>query len=135
MNLDFMLLADYASATVDGKLYIMGIFNKIFAASFPIIHSDMCLVARLSASPHEYNRNFKMMINLVDEDMIRIQSINTEAVVPISEEGETINLNHIVKLFQITFPHPGRYEFSLQVDNDLKGTLAVDLVQVKTVGA
>ncbi len=37
MDVSFMLVADYANSTVDGKLYIMGVFSRISASQFPVV--------------------------------------------------------------------------------------------------
>ncbi len=131
MELTLLLVADYASATMDGKLYMMGVFNRIHAVSFPATHPDMYLVVQLSASPFEYGRNFKLDIKLVDDDMQPVIALTTDAIVPHSESGDSVTLNHILKLVNVVFPKPGTYEFAIQIDQDLKGTpLRLELIQI-----
>src|SRR5262249_32995488 len=122
MELTLLLVADYAAATMDGKLYMMGVFNRIYAVSFPATHPDMYLVIQLSASPFEYGRSFKLNISLVDDDMQPIITLTTDATVPHGERGESVTLNHILKMVNVVFPKAGTYEFAIQVDQDLKGT-------------
>ena len=51
MELTLALLADYANISREGKLNIMGIFEQIFALSFPAVHAQLQLVLRLESSP------------------------------------------------------------------------------------
>ncbi len=132
MDLSFLLVADYASVTADGKMYMMGVFNAINALNFPTIHPDMSLVVQLLASPHESGRNFNMTVRLVDEDAQEIMVINAGGVVPQGIKGRKVTLNNVIKLVGVTFPRAGTYEFSVLIDNDHKGDLALDVVQIPT---
>ena len=49
MRVPLAVLADYANVTTDGKLNIMGIFNRIFASALPVVHPQMRLVMRFQA--------------------------------------------------------------------------------------
>jgi len=53
MDLTYLLAADYANITRDGKLNVMGIFSIINAPGFPAVHPQMYLVAQLTAGPFE----------------------------------------------------------------------------------
>jgi hypothetical protein len=127
MDLSFMLISDYANTTGDGKLNVMGIFGSITATSFPTTHPEMYVIAQLAASPAEYNRAFKFELKLMDEDGQQIGNIVTDAVVPVPDTGRYIRLNHVLRLVNITFPKPGEYEFVVLVDNDVKGTLPIEV--------
>lgn len=135
MELSLLLAADYASTTVDGKLYVMGIFNQINASAFPATHAEMYLITQFTAPPHEYGRNFKLGIKLLDEDAGDVLSLSADAVVPHSPTGRRVHLNNLLKLVNVVFPKPGVYEFSVLVDHDLKGTLAIDVLQTAGAGA
>jgi hypothetical protein len=124
-----MLVSDYANTTGDGKLNVMGIFGSITATSFPTTHPEMYVIAQLAASPAEYTRAFKFELKLMDEDGLQIGNIITDAVVPVPETGRYIRLNHVLRLVNITFPKPGEYEFVVLVDNDVKGTLSIEVNQ------
>ncbi len=124
-----MLVSDYANTTGDGKLNVMGIFGSITAISFPTTHPEMYVIAQLAPSPAEYTRAFKFELKLMDEDGLQIGNIITDAVVPVPETGRYIRLNHVLRLVNITFPKPGEYEVVVLVDNDVKGTLSIEVNQ------
>lgn len=128
MELTLLLIADYANTTADGKLNVMGIFESITAASFPATQSEMYLITRFAAGPAEYGRNFKMDVTLINEDASQeLVNFAVENTVHRAQHGQDAHLNHLFRLNNVTFTAPGTYEFSVLVDNDLKGTLAVDV--------
>ncbi len=129
MDLSFLVIADYATATPDGKLTLVGIFTEIRASAFPARHSGLHLVAQLIASPHEYGRQFALEFRLVDEDAQPVMSLPVSAQVPQGDKGQRVTLNNIVRLENIVFAKPGRYEFAILVDRDLKGTLSFDVTE------
>lgn len=128
MDLTLLLIADYANTTADGKLNVMGIFESISAASFPATHAEMYLIARFTAGPAEYGRVFKMEVKLINEDATQeLVNFSAENTVPRGQNGQKVHLNHLLRLNNLTFPTPGTYEFSVLVDNDLKGTLPIEV--------
>jgi len=132
MELTFVLLADYANISREGKLNVLGIFNRITAGSFPARHPQMQLVTRLTASPAEYGTKRMLTIKLLAEDGEEMVNIPRELEVP-RGEGRKVELNHILVLNDVLFHEPGEYCFSVLVDNDEKG--AVPLVVTQATGS
>ncbi|MEO8610008.1 MAG: hypothetical protein ABI690_19095 [Chloroflexota bacterium] len=131
MDVPILLTADYANVANDGKLNVMGIFTNIKAFSFPALHPQMYLIAQLSGGRAEYNRKFKLEIKLLNEDAtLEVVNRIAEAQLPQGENGQLVNLNIILSLSNIVFPTPGTYEFSILVDNDVKGTLPLEIILI-----
>lgn len=131
MECSLMLLADYANTTADNKLNVMGIFTTINSVRFPTIHPQMYLIAQLVATPHEYGRRFHCEIKLINEDAsVQIVPVTFDGQVPTEESGRRIKLNVVLALANIMFNSPGIHEFSLLINDDLKGTVPVELVQI-----
>lgn len=124
----YLLLADYANMTGDGKINVMGIFNRIFANNFPALHPEMYLVSQLSASPAEYDREFKLTIRLMDQDgkHVIVEHL-LDGKIPRDEAGASVNVNTIIRLNNTLFPQPGAYGFYVLVDNDVKQNLSIAL--------
>jgi hypothetical protein len=129
MDLSLLLVADYANTTSDGKLNVMGIFGNITANEFPATHPEMYIIAQLTASPAEYGRVFKFEMKLLDEDGVEMGTVGGENTVPRPEGGRQISLNHVMRFVNVMFPRPGVYEFAVLVDNDLKGSIPVEVMQ------
>ncbi|MDY6918054.1 MAG: hypothetical protein SVP26_08955 [Chloroflexota bacterium] len=130
MQLDLLLTADYANVTADGKLNVMGIFNRIYSSAFPASHAEMYLVANLSADPSEYGMRRKLVAKLMDEDGgLVAQLLEREIEVPQAKEGRPAEIRQILRLVGLLFPRPGTYQFSMLVDNDLKGSRAIRVIR------
>src|SRR6266542_1571044 len=68
MQVHLALLADYANLSIDGKLNIMGIFNRVYARSLPAIHPETRLVLVLKYEPAERGRPHRLEVQLLDPD-------------------------------------------------------------------
>lgn len=128
MDLSYLLVAEYANVTQDGKLNVMGIFSNINSHGFPAVHPEMYLVAQLTAGPGEYGRKCEITVKLIDEDATQeLVYYKVPVVVPSSERGQKVKLNHLLKLVNTHFPKPGTYAFLILVNNDTKGDLAIEV--------
>lgn len=130
MDLSFLLAADYANATVDGKIYVMGIFSTIQALKFPATHAAMYLAAQLIARPEEYGKAFTLEIRLLDENGTQIVSVSANGTAPDGQKARWIPLNNILQLVNVSFPKPGSYEFRVRVNGKEKGTFPIQLIQM-----
>ncbi len=132
MKLNLFLAADYANITREGKLNVMGIFNDIYAHSFPARHASMHLVAKLGAELGEYGQKRDFTVILFDADGRRIFDIAGQFQVPPGGEGRKPEVNLILELKDLIFPKEGIYQFVLLVDKDQKGELSLYLNKVET---
>jgi hypothetical protein len=128
MELLTILAADYANIAQGGKLNVMGIFRNINAPSFPAKHLSMTLVIKLAADLGEYEER-TLKIKLMDSDGIELMEMAAPIKFPPPEGGKRPEINAILQINEIVFPKPGRYQFSVFVDKDYKGSLSIDLVQ------
>lgn len=135
MQLLTILAADYANRAEGGKLNVMGIFTNIFAHSFPVLHPSMFLVVMLSPDFPEYGQERKITITLVDGDgKLEVAKITGDIQVPMPVNGQKPEINFIIDLKNIVFPKPGTYQFTVLVDKDYKGSLAIHLEELPNTG-
>jgi hypothetical protein len=113
------LLADYANVTAEGKLNILGIFDRINVMEIPAVHPQMHLILRLEAHPAERNRPHNVEIRLHDPDGETVFDVRGDFV-PQGKAGETIATNQILTLNNLQLAKPGGYTFVVLVNNDLK---------------
>jgi hypothetical protein len=52
--------------------------------------------------------------------------------VPTATSGRRAEITSILRLRDITFKDPGTYQFSVLVDNDEKGTLAIEVNKIES---
>ena len=124
MEVPLALLADYANVSQDGKLNVMGVFDRIFAREFPAVHPEMRLVMTFAAGPAEKGSEKQIELKLLDADGMVKLHLTTQLTVPAESPDPTVQANHIVRLTGLVFEHPGRYQFSILVNGDEKKVVA-----------
>lgn len=128
MHVSFLLVADCANITTDGKLNVMGIFTSIHAAVFPTQPLEFYLIYQLTAGPAEYERAFRMHLKLLDEDGRELMNVPVQQVMPRGDHGQHVYLNHILRVQKVVFERAGRHEIVVLVDNDQKASVAIDVL-------
>lgn len=126
MQVKLALLADYANVTAEGKLNILGIFDRIRVQELPVIHPQMHLILRLEAHPAERDRSHPVEIRLHDPDGETVLDVRGE-VVPHGDVGHTIATNQILTLNNLQLSKSGGYTFIVLVNNDLKAEVPLDV--------
>jgi hypothetical protein len=130
MQVKLALLADYANVTAEGKLNILGIFDRISVNEIPAVHPQMHLILRLEAHPAERNRAHNVEIRLYDPDGQTVFEVKGD-VVPQGVTGETIATNQILTLNNLQLSKSGGYNFVVFINNDLKSEVPLG-VEVDT---
>jgi len=129
VDLKVLLAADYANIEKQGKINVMGVFDRISAVAFPARHPEMVLVMKLSAGPAEYGRVRKLVVKLLNEDATQeLVDWSRDLDVP-PGSGGSVDINQFLTLRDLIFPAAGVYTFYVLVDNDEKGTLPITLAR------
>ena len=128
MQVKLAVLADYANVTGDGKLNILGIFDRMTVGELPAVHPQMHLVLRLEAHSGERDRLHTIEIRLQDPDGDIIFDVQGE-IVPRGEFHSPVSTNQILTLNNLQLTKIGEFTFLVFVNNDLKAEvpLVVDL--------
>lgn len=122
MQVKLAVLADYANVTGEGKLNILGIFDRINLMQVPSIHPQMHLVLRLEAHASERERSHNIEIRLQDPEGTTIFEVNGD-IVPRGEGAQPIATNQILTLNNLQLEKIGAYNFVIFINNDLKSEL------------
>lgn len=135
MQVKLAVVADHANVSSEGKLNILGIFDRIAVTSVPAVHPQMHLVVRLEAHPAERDRAHAVEVRLHDPDGQTVFELKGE-VVPQGHAGETITANQIIGINNLVLGKTGEYTFVIFVDHDLKAEapLVVDFLDVGAIG-
>ncbi|MGA2159194.1 MAG: hypothetical protein WB588_02380 [Dehalococcoidia bacterium] len=130
MEVNTLLVADYANVAERGKLNVMGIFQEIGAPKFPARHPQMYLIVGMLASPSEYDSKRNLTVKLINADATEeIMKFSQEFDVPHGSGGRRAEINLILVLRDIVFPKPGPYQFSVLIENDEKRAYSIELVE------
>lgn len=120
MNVALALLADYANVTREGKLNLLGLFERINAPALPWVHPQMQLALSLEASPAEYDMTKNVEIKLLDADGNTKFAISSGLKVPREKSGRSVSINTIIAINNLRFDTAGDYAFHILIDGDDK---------------
>ena len=102
-------LADTAAVGAGDKLSVHGVFDTIFAETFPAVHEKMVVVVRLLFDPGDADTERLVRIRLVDSRGRRLFEQQTRAQIGRIPPGDAPATNLIYQLTNTTFHGPGRY--------------------------
>ena len=115
MQIPLAFLADEANVSQEGKLNVLGIFDRIAGAGFPLVHPRMVYVFRLQAEYADAGRVLPIRVRLLDEDGGTLFEATGETVAPEVPPGEFLGTNQIFTLVGVQLPRPGLYKFVLNL--------------------
>jgi hypothetical protein len=127
MKLLYVLLCDYAFLSIDKKVNIIGVFETINAAKFPVTHPKFVIVGSISPD----KRSFKMSLNIVDKEsgtLVLGDVHEREVNLPVEKEQ---NFNFIVEVINTNFPKPGDYSVEIKIDGDVIGGIPLKVAESK----
>jgi hypothetical protein len=129
LDIAFALLADAANVSREGKLNVLGAFDRIHGAQFPLTWPRMVLVTRFVASAAEYGQEKSIEIITLDADGKRLGAATGKMQVPTPNAGgRALKINHILPM-TLTFPGPGEYSIEILVNGEPKAAVPLDVVQ------
>lgn len=119
MQLTAGLLADYANVTADGKMNIMGVFERILTNNAPVTPPALFLVARFEARVSE-GSSHALQISLVDADGQEV--VPRTRPIPLTFNlngpGRPLTTQVLAEFPNLQLPVFGEYEFHLLVDGE-----------------
>lgn len=128
MEVSFALLADAANVSREGKLNILGAFDRIHGGKFPLTWPRMALVTRFVASAAEYGTEKSLEIITLDADGKRLAAATGKMRVPSGKSGRQLRINHVLPM-TLTFPGPGEYSIEILVNGEPKATVPIEVLQ------
>lgn len=109
------VLADEANVSQEGKLNLMGIFDRIAAAEFPVVHPKLVFAFRVEAEFADSGRVFPVRVSMVDEDGSALFEAAGEMMAPPVAPGEYATANQLFSMVGVQFPRAGLYRFVVRV--------------------
>lgn len=120
MDITFAVLADYANVSREGKLNVMGIFDRVFARQVPSRFPPMQLVIRLEAQPEELGREHALRIQLSDPEGAALFDINGSFTPRGPDPTHAVSVNHVVGLADLPLQRTGVHTISIWIDDEQK---------------
>ena len=115
MKIPMAFLADEANVSQEGKLNVLGVFDRIAAPAYPIVHPRLVYVFRVHAEYEDSGQPFAVRVRLEDEDGGTLFEATGEILAPMVPPGEFMSANQLFSLVGVQFPRPGTYRFVLNV--------------------
>ena len=129
MKLLYALLCDQAFLSIDRKVNIIGVFETINAANFPVTHPKFTLVGSIEPS----KTKFKLSIDMEDEGGNSILQQVQEREVSLPEQNTPRNFNFIIDILNTSFPKMGNYKVKIIVDGDVLALLPLGIAKTDLV--
>lgn len=115
MKIPMAFLADEANISQEGKLNVLGVFDRISAGEFPVLHPRMVFAFRVQADYSDTGRAFPVRVRMVDEDGQVMFEATGEITAPQVPPGEFSTANQVFTLVGVQFSQPGTYKFVVNV--------------------
>lgn len=116
MKIPVAFLADEANISQEGKLNVLGIFDRIAAADFPVVHPRLIFTFRVHADFGDAGRTFPVLVRLLSEGDEVMFEASGEINAPLVGPGEFSTANQVFTLVGIQFPRPGVYRFVVNIE-------------------
>lgn len=133
MQITLATLSDYASIDSQGKLSVMGLFDVLGAAAFPVTHPQLFLCIRIQCRLIETGSQHTFRVLLQDPDGAQLlPPIEGEFTVPPSSIPGSPYSHVQVALgaVAIVFKGPGSHSFEIAIDNNHMTSVPLQVVQV-----
>jgi hypothetical protein len=115
MKIPMAFLADEANISQEGKLNVLGVFDRITVENFPVLHPRMVFCFRVQADFTDNGRAFPVRVRLLDEDSQLMFEATGEITAPPVPPGEFSTANQLFTLVGVQFPAAGLYKFVVNV--------------------
>jgi hypothetical protein len=130
MRVTMALLADAANVSREGKLNVLGIFDTVYARTFPVAHAQMQLVVRFEGDAAEGGSTCAFEVQLVAPDGGVQARVPVTMSVPRPETGERVRVDHILTFANVGFQQPGRYALRIVLADGTETSVPLRLEHV-----
>jgi hypothetical protein len=115
MKIPMAFVADEANVSQEGKLNVLGIFDRIVAAEMPLVHPRLVFCFRVIAEPGDAGRTLPVHVRLVNDADEPMFEAAGDMVTPILPPGEVFSANQVFTMVGVQFPRPGAYRFTVTI--------------------
>lgn len=135
ISVNFAHLCDTAIVGQDGRLSVIGIFDRIGVFSLPAVHARMVLAFQLEAKPAEMGNSFDIVVNCMDEDGKKVFEVKGNMKTEVAP-GHTLRptehpkLNQVIQIGQMALQRAGSYDINILINGELRHTVSFDVVVV-----
>jgi hypothetical protein len=119
-KLNYTILCDDVRQELGGKFSLMGLFESIYANSFPAVHPRLAIVNEWTGGKGD----FKLTIRLLASNKKEVLS-ESESTMSLYSEGQ--RHRDIAVRFNTTFSSPGTYWIEMLLDGEQAALIPLPL--------
>ena len=131
MELIYVILADAAQASSDGKFSLLGGgIENINVLAFPAIHPGLALVIKLGARAAEAKEPHDFRVDIAGPNGFYVTAValtGFRSTVSHDEPDHRVTFNLIINITILVFPEPGTYFFHLYVGTQEVGNVPLNV--------
>ena len=128
MKVTTAALCELARERTDGRLDLIGVFDRLHAPGFPASQEQMTAVFVIEWAPDESGQQ-ALRADLIGPGGRRILTIEGETEVQPTASGAPPQTRLILPLQQVVFPEPGDYRFELLAGGDVQSLCPLHLAR------
>jgi hypothetical protein len=129
MEVGLAVLADSANVSREGKLNILGIFDRVMLRQIPGPLPPMQLVLRLEARPDDLGSEHTVRVRLVGPEGQPLFDINGTFTPRARDAGQDVAVNQIINFSSMPLQQVGRHRVLVFVGDALKREIPLTVVQ------
>ena len=115
MKILMAFLADEANISQEGKLNVLGVFDRISANQFPVLHPRMVFAFRVHMDGGDSGRTFPVRVRLENEGGEALFEASGDIVAPMIGPGDFATANQLFGLVGLQFAREGVHRFVVEV--------------------
>lgn len=123
MKLEYCVICDYASVGPDGKMVIVGTFDRVFHGDGPALLPLLGVALRLRAEASDTDgRRHKIQLRIKSPDASTLAQLDAEVGLQPGLSADRVEENSISLPFMaqnMVFAQKGKYAFEVWLDNRL----------------
>ena len=129
MKVSLLTFADFANATANGKLNILGVFDSMHVESFPYRHHAMVLAVRylVEYSDSEEKRELEIQIEAPDGE--KLMNVKADVEIPTLEAGTFTASNQVINVRNMEFKQSGTYLARVRIDDEMAAEVPLKVVR------
>lgn len=113
MKVTLAKFCDHACTVDGGKGSLIGMFNTIGGAQFPLVHPTFFICVELEFEQHEAHQQKTVKMTLIDEDGKELLGVEGQMQVPPPHGIRPATIFQTFKIDNFTFPRPGHYRLDI----------------------
>lgn len=132
IKIPLAVIADSANVSREGKLNILGIFQNIAAGIVPATHPLFSLIVTFQGERGDANNEHPIKIQMVSGDGEVMLNIAANLKFNAPPAGEhSVSAHQIFQFANVTFSKFGTYDLNIFVNNEVRKTVSLNLIEVK----